>query len=183
MSHFTHWRDAKPHHFFQYLWTFGNRVVLVAEAPSTAHGVPTYLGTPKDYPTRHGQLLVITRPAFVQSVGVVGFGGPYKSIFWSVWGCNFGFNFLNIIDELIKSPHFESGTFPKKGQSMPRKGDRKARYTNFYQCQSLFLILDGSEAMPGYATYINDQENQAANRNKHYDRVGKFACQYINPHK
>ena len=37
--------------------------------------------------------------------------------------------------------------------------------------------------MPGYATYINDQENQAANQNKHYDRVGKFAWQYINSHK
>ena len=89
---------------------------------------------------------------------------------------------LNIIDELIKSPNFESGTFPKKGQSMPSKGDRKARYTDFYQCQSLFLTLDASEAMPGYATYINDQENQAANQNKQYDRVGKLACQYINPH-
>lgn len=64
---------------------------------------------------------------------------------------------------------------------MPSKGDRKARYNDFYQCQSLFLTLDGS--MPGYATYINDQENQAANQNKQYDRVGKFACQYINPHK
>ena len=62
LSHFTHWRDAKPHQHLE----FPNPKRLSNTAGS--------------------QLLVITRPAFVQPVGVVGFGVPYKSIFWSVWG-------------------------------------------------------------------------------------------------
>ena len=62
------------------LCTFGNRVVFVPEALSTAPGVSRYLGTRRDYPTQQGQLLVITRSDIVQPVWVVGLGVPYKSI-------------------------------------------------------------------------------------------------------
>lgn len=105
------------------------------------------------------------------------FGCSLQIYILIVLGCNFGFKNLNIIGELIRSPHFESGTFPKKrNKACPAKGIVRQDIL-IYQCQSL-LTRDGSEAMLPTSTA---KKNQAANQNKQYNRVGKLGYQYQSP--